>query len=239
MLSGEDLGGQLVQEREEGKSAGEETLIMETPVRFPIFEEDVSSLIYKRETPTPKASPAISTSLPEFGIPRFSQSPESTTVNCSQSLNSAVVENLTAILSPWPDTHNMFPLQTPRSPSPIPEILNPLDRPSTPDSDFHNAFADPRRDPESLPAEGDQQADDDDVQSITLSRTAGREDDDSNMSDWTEAFDNATDSDVGTEDFDDAESDESDVVTDAESEASWARVRNNPSSSSSGRYGFN
>ena len=133
----------------------------------------------------------------------------------------------------------MFPLQTPRSPSPIPEILNPLDRPSTPDSDFHNAFADPRRDPESLPAEGDQQADDDDVQSITLSRTAGREDDDSNMSDWTEAFDNATDSDVGTEDFDDAESDESDVVTDAESEASWARVRNNPSSSSSGRYGFN
>ena len=40
------------------------------------------------------------------------------------------------------------------------------------------------------------------------------------MSDWTEAFDNQTDS----EGLSDIDSD-SDVVSDVESEASWARVR--------------
>ena len=239
LLSGDEVGGQPVQEQEEGKSEGEEALIMESPARFPVFEEDVSSLIYKRETPTPQASEARSPPLPEFGILRFSQSPESATVNRSQSPDSAIAENPLPITPSQPDTGNMFPLQTPRSPSPVPEILNPLDRPSTPDSDFHNPFADPHRDPESLAAENRQQADDDDIQSIALSRTAGREDDDTSMSDWTEAFDNATDSDIATEDFDDAETDANDVDSDAESEASWARVRNNPSSSSSGRYGFN
>jgi len=250
LLPADEVGGQLVQEQEGRKSEGEEALIMERPVRFPVFEEDVSSSIYKTATPTPKASRARSPSLPEFGILGFSQSSESATVNRSQSPDSAIADNP----PPQPDTVNTFPLQTPRSPSPVPEILNPLDRPSSPDSHFYNPFADPYPGPESLTAEH-KRADDDDIQSVALSRTAGREDDDiqsialsrtagledddSSMSDWTEPFDNATDSDIATEDFDDAESDANDVVSDAESEASWARVRNNPSSSSSGRYGFN
>jgi hypothetical protein len=45
-------------------------------------------------------------------------------------------------------------------------------------------------------------------------------DDINSMSDWTEAFDNNTD----TEGLTDVDSD-SDVVSDADSEASWARVR--------------
>ena len=78
---------------------------------------------------------------------------------------------------------------------------------------MENPFADPV-----IPAE--------DLESIPLSRTTShtlslhRDDDENSMSDWTEAFDNETES----EGFSDNDSD-SDVVSDAESEASWARVR--------------
>jgi len=126
------------------------------------------------------------------------------------------------------------PLITPTKPeTPVPqpepepqpelELINPLDRPSSPDPEPHqNPFLDPPY------PETNADHDDDDLSSIPLSRTSSRtasvhEDDMNSMSDWTEAFDNHSESSVG-----DAHSDfdsDSDVVSDAESEASWARVR--------------
>ena len=130
------------------------------------------------------------------------------------------------------------PLDTPTKdetvlPQPEPELINPLDRPSSPDPEPHqNPFLDPPQ-PETFPDA------DDEVSSIPLSRTSSRtasihEDDVNSMSDWTEAFDSHSETSGG-----DAHSDfdtESDVVSDAESEASWARVR---TSSSSRGYGVN
>ena len=99
-----------------------------------------------------------------------------------------------------------------------PELINPLDRPSTPDTD---PFADPQ-------ANGEPE-----IESLPMSRTTSHtlslhpEDDINSMSDWTEAFENQTESE-GPSDVDS----DSDVVSDAESEASWARVR-------SGGIGYN
>jgi hypothetical protein len=106
----------------------------------------------------------------------------------------------------------------------IPELINPLDRPSSPEPS-----EDPFVDPEPATAN-------DELESIPLSRTTSHTlsfhsgDDENSMSDWTEAFDNQSDSD-GPIDIDS----DSDIVSDAESEASWARVR----SSSSRGVGYN
>jgi hypothetical protein len=96
----------------------------------------------------------------------------------------------------------------------MPDLINPLDRPATPES--QNPFEDPE--PQSIP---------EDIESISMSRTTShtlslqqQDDEENSMSDWTEAFDNQTES----EGLTDVDSD-SDVVSDAESEASWARVR--------------
>jgi hypothetical protein len=96
----------------------------------------------------------------------------------------------------------------------VPDLINPLDRPSTPES--QNPFEDPE--PQPIP---------EDIESVPMSRTTShtlslqqQDDENNSMSDWTEAFDNQTESEVLT----DVDSD-SDVVSDAESEASWARVR--------------
>ena len=121
-----------------------------------------------------------------------------------------------------PTKHETPVPQPEPEPQPELELINPLDRPSSPDPESHqNPFLDP-------PYPETNADDDDDVSSIPLSRTSSRtasvhEDDMNSMSDWTEAFDNHSESSVG-----DAHSDfdsDSDVVSDAESEASWARVR--------------
>ena len=169
-----------------------------SPARFPIFEHDISPLIYKGEQSALKSPPFPAVDVPTIPPPE-------------------------PALSPKPV----------RSPSPIPELINPLDRPSSPDND---PFADPQ--PSfTLPYEASlkstmQSEQDDDMESVALSRTSGREDDEHSMSDWTEAFDTPAESEVEGSDFD---GEESDVVSDAESEASWARIRTN----SSGRYGTN
>jgi len=125
-----------------------------------------------------------------------------------------------------------------RQPEPEPrpqlELINPLDRPSSPDPEsYQNPFLDP---PHSE-ANADNNDDGDDVSSIPLSRPSSRasshtasihEDDMNSMSDWTEAFDNHSES-SGRGAHSDFDSD-SDVVSDAESEASWARVRTSSSS---------
>lgn len=115
----------------------------------------------------------------------------------------------------------------PPPPQPDLEIINPLDRPSSPDPELHqNPFLDP-------PQTESHVNDDEDLSSIPLSRTSSRtasvrEDDMNSMSDWTEAFDNHSES-SGGDDHSDFDSD-SDVVSDAESEASWARVRTSSNS---------
>lgn len=187
----------------------------ERALRFPTFEEDLSSLIYKRESPP--ASPVKSPQLPE----------------------SDTADPIPTLPAPQPVSPIVSSPQPGPPPPPIPEIINPLDRPASPDLDFHNPFADPYPhaehilDTQTEQSEAQTPQDNEDMESIAVSRTTGREEDENSMSDWTEAFDNATESELG--DFDGEES-ESDVVSDAESEASWARVRTNPSSSSSGRY---
>jgi hypothetical protein len=104
----------------------------------------------------------------------------------------------------------------------VPELINPLDRPSSPEPE-ENPFHNPELELESIPLSRST--------SHTLSFRHDTEDDDQNsMSDWTEAFDNHSETD-GTIDYD-SDSD-SDVVSDAESEASWAQVR------SSRSVGFN
>jgi len=133
------------------------------------------------------------------------------------------------------------PLTTPTKPeTPVPqpdteprpelELINPLDRPSSPDPESdQNPFLDPPH--SETNADNDE---DEDVSSIPLSRPSSRtssrtasihEDDMNSMSDWTEAFDNQSESDAHS-DFDS----DSDVVSDAESEASWARVRTSSTS---------
>lgn len=115
---------------------------------------------------------------------------------------------------------NILPASPPPEPSEsnndriVPDLINPLDRPSTPESQNH--FID--LEPQSIP---------EDIESVPMSRTTShtlslqRQDDEINsMSDWTEAFDNQTESEMLT----DMDSD-SEVVSDAESDASWARVR--------------
>lgn len=135
--------------------------------RFPIFSQDVSTLIHRTASPSKSNTP------------------------------------------PPPSEHVSFP-----EPVIIPDLVNPLDRPSSPEPEpVEDPFADPIIPPEEL-------------ESIPLSRTTShtlslhRDDDENSMSDWTEAFDNQTD----LEGLSDIDSD-SDVVSDAESEASWARVR--------------
>jgi hypothetical protein len=187
-------GGPLLVPDEKG-GAEEEMRGRESPARFPIFEEDVSPLIYKGEQSPLKSPRFAAVDIPTIPPPE------------------------PALLSPKPV----------RSPSPITEIINPLDRPSSPDP-----FADPQPSfslPYQAPPES-QSEQDEDMESVALSRTTGREDDEHSMSDWTEAFDTPAGSEAEGSDFD---GDESDVMSDAESEASWARVRNN----SSERYGTN
>jgi hypothetical protein len=112
--------------------------------------------------------------------------------------------------TPPPPSESIFPPEA----AIIHDLINPLDRPSSPELEpIENPFADPIVLPE-------------DLESIPLSRTTShtlslhRDDDENSMSDWTEAFDNQTDS----EGLSEIDSD-SDVVSDVESEASWARVR--------------
>ena len=118
----------------------------------------------------------------------------------------------------------IHPVIVPELKSVTPELVNPLDRPSSPEPS-ENPFVDP-----------EPTTPNDELESIPLSRTTSHTlsfhsgDDENSMSDWTEAFDNQSDSDEPM----DIDSD-SDIVSDAESEASWARVR----SSSSRGVGYN
>src|SRR5271156_56852 len=118
--------------------------------------------------------------------------------------------------------------------SPTPELINPLDRPSSPDSLATNPFIDAteliadQQDPEST----NNNVEDND--SIPLSRTTSHTlsfhgGDDNSMSDWTEAFDDdhVTESDGPITDLD---SDDDNFISDAESDASWARVRSSSGS---------
>lgn len=97
-----------------------------------------------------------------------------------------------------------------------PDVINPLDRPSTPDPEPQDPFLDAYTTMET------------DVESTLMSRTTSHtlsiqpedEIDNNSMSDWTEAFDNPTESE-GPSDVDS----DSDIISDAESEASWARIR--------------
>ena len=96
-----------------------------------------------------------------------------------------------------------------QSPSDVPELINPLDRPSSPDPP---PYTEPLNTTE-------------DLESIPLSRTSSHTlslhnaDEENSMSDWTEAFE-GTESELAS----DFESD-GDIVSDAESETSWAHVR--------------
>jgi hypothetical protein len=106
------------------------------------------------------------------------------------------------------------------------DLINPLDRPSSPE--LQNPFSDS----EAMEVESshvpepvlESEAMHEDLESIPLSRTSSHtlifHGDDDSMSDWTEAFDNRSETEGGS----DVDSD-SDVISDAESEASWARVR--------------
>jgi hypothetical protein len=114
---------------------------------------------------------------------------------------------------------------------PTPEIINPLDRPSSPEpqSDLHAPFADPE-------SQGSELSMHDALETISFSLSSSRtptirdtnaEDDNiSTISDWTDAFETQSraESDLSSAEEFDSDSD-SDVVSDAESEASWARVR--------------
>jgi hypothetical protein len=107
------------------------------------------------------------------------------------------------------------------------ELVNPLDRPSSPE--LQNPFAD-AEEVQSAPEVADPipelaESVQEDLEDIPLSRTSSHTffsavEDDGSMSDWTEAFDNRSESGAGS----DIDSD-SDIISDAESEASWARIR--------------
>lgn len=131
-----------------------------------------------------------------------------------------------------PDTSELTILdQRSETPTPIyqdpaiPELINPLDRPSSPTPELADPFADPTMsDIQESEIHGSQYVD---AESYPMSRTSSHtlsldaaDDDINSMSDWTEAFDNDTESELPS----DNES-ESDIMSDVESEASWARVR--------------
>jgi hypothetical protein len=102
-----------------------------------------------------------------------------------------------------------------------PELINPIDRASTPALELEDPFADPAISESEV--RGSQY---EDAHSAPMSRATSHTlsihedayDEINSMSDWTEAFESESDGPT------DPESD-SDVVSDAESEASWARVR--------------
>lgn len=117
-------------------------------------------------------------------------------------------------LSPLTDNPPLQePLTITRAETPRPEIhlINPLDRPSSPTTS--NPFMDPLETHSTSAA----------LSRTTSSHTLSLQEeeyDNNSMSDWTDAFEQQTESE-GPSDMDS----ESDVVSDAESEASWARVR--------------
>jgi hypothetical protein len=109
----------------------------------------------------------------------------------------------------------------------VAELDNPLDRPSSPE--LRNPFEDAEEEQSELhvaePVAEPAESIHEDLEDIPLSRTSSHTffsaaEDDGSMSDWTEAFDNRSESGAGS----DVDSD-SDVISDAESEASWARIR--------------
>lgn len=192
---------------EEQHPSMEETLIPnlqreESPTRFPIFTEDVSPLINRTTSPFKPVAISPSELLEQSNI------------------NERIASSEITLQQPAPEE----------------DIINPLDRPSSPEPP-QNPFTDPaeteylasREDID--PSESHYEDAVEDAE-VNVSRPSSRTmslhsfargddiDDVNSMSDWTEAFDNNTDSEAMT----DVDSD-SDVVSDAESEASWARVR--------------
>jgi hypothetical protein len=191
--------------------AMEETLIPsiqrdESPTRFPIFTEDVSPLINRTTSPFKPVtvSPPI---VPVVPVPSTENS----------DINPYMASSEITLQQPFPE-----------------DLINPLDRSSSPDP--QNPFADPSESQSIPPTQTEidpSESHYEDAESTPLSRSSSRTmslhdnaidhsdiEDLNSMSDWTEAFDNNTD----TEGLTDVDSD-SDVVSDAESEASWARVR--------------
>lgn len=188
-------------------AAMEETLIPsiqreESPARFPIFTEDVSPLINRTASPF---NPVVM-SPPFLPLPMEHS-------DIAQHIASSEI--------------------TLQQPSPE-DLINPLDRSSSPAPQIplENPFTDPTDTAFDLSADPSE-SHYEDAESSPMSRTSTRTlslgsvrsapddiDEINSMSDWTEAFDNNTD----TEGLTDVDSD-SDVVSDAESEASWARVR--------------
>jgi len=168
----------------------------DSPTRFPIFTEDVSPLI--RRVASPNKSPSVSQTL----IPD-------------------------TLVTPILDECSETPALIDQDPV-FPELINPLDRPSSPTPESADPFADPAGSEIQESATRESQYVDAE-ESVPMSRSTshtlsiGAADDETNsMSDWTEAFDNDTESEVHSDN--EAES-ESDIMSDAESEASWARVR--------------
>lgn len=115
--------------------------------------------------------------------------------------------------------------------SPTPELINPLDRPSSPDS-LSNPFLDAEETPSDHP-DPESTNNNEDNESIPLSRTTSHtlsfHGDNNSMSDWTEAFDSdhVTESEGPITDID---TDDDNFISDAESDASWARVRSSSGS---------
>jgi hypothetical protein len=167
---------------------------VDSPTRFPIFTEDVSPLIHRVASPN-KSPSASQTLIPD-----------------------TLVKSVLDQRSETPALINQDPV--------VLELINPLDRPSSPTPELEDPFADPAMsDIQESETHESQYVDAE--ESVPMSRTSSHtlsidaaDDETNSMSDWTEAFDNDTESEVNS----DTET-ESDIMSDAESEASWARVR--------------
>jgi hypothetical protein len=169
---------------------------VDSPTRFPIFTEDISPLINR--VASPNKSPSVSQPL----IPD-------------------------TLVTPILDERSETPALINQDPV-FPELINPLDRPSSPTPELTDPFADPAgSDIQESETRESQYVDAE--ESVPMSRSTSHtlsidaaDDETNSMSDWTEAFDNDTESEVHS---DNETESESDLMSDAESEASWARVR--------------
>ena len=163
----------------------------ESSTRFPIFTQDVSPLIHRATSPN-KPLPASPPLIPDTS-------------------DTPILDQR----SVTPEFINQHPVV------PKLELINPVDRASTPALELEDPFADPAISESEV--HGSQY---EDAHSAPMSRATSHTlsihedayDEINSMSDWTEAFESESDGPT------DVESD-SDVVSDAESEASWARVR--------------
>jgi hypothetical protein len=189
----------------------------DTMGRFPIFQEDMSPLIQDNMSSPQRPSPP--SALPEPAT-ITSPSPDHLTrshTSYTPAISSEVDfrtaspvenENVTSFLDSLSATITLGNAN---------DLVNPLDRPSSPSSIVGlNPFLDP--------VSADTQPTSAPLSRTSSSRTLSLQDEEetNSMSDWTDAFADQTESEFGS-DVDTVS--ESDVASDAESELSWARIR--------------